>query len=238
MPSSSYRYETFEFDTAEGVFVPTHTSQLLIKSARQILDKPGRLLDVGCGIGICGLVLGKLGLCSVPVFFSDLSERATAVARENARKLNVPADIRSGPLFAPWAGERFDDIIADVPGISQEIARLSPWFPQGVECQTGRDGTDLVVRMLEQAPKHLNPGGRLLFPVLSLSNENRILNVARAHFSEVDLVSEQTWFLPEELTRHFDKLRPLQEEGAIQLKQKVGMWLWFVKVYQASHALS
>lgn len=238
MPSSPYRYADFEFDTAEGVFVPTQTSQLLIKSARQVIDEPGRLLDLGCGIGICGLVLGKLGLCKVPVFFSDLSERATAVARENARKLNVPAEIRQGPLFAPWEGECFDDILADVPGISQEIARLSPWFPQGVECQTGRDGTALIVQVLEHAPKYLNRGGILLFPVLSLSNANRILEAARAHFAEVALVSEQTWFLPEELTRHFDKLQPLREEGAIQLKQKVGMWLWSIKVYRASNALS
>lgn len=238
MPSSPYRYETLEFDTAEGVFVPTHTSQLLIKSARQVIGTPGTLLDLGCGIGLCGLVMGKLGLSRTPVFASDLSERAAAIARENARKLNVPAEIRSGPLFAPWDGERFDDIIADVPGISQEIARLSPWFPQGVECETGRDGAALVVQVLEQAPRHLNTGGRLIFPVLSLSNEQRILEAARAHFSEVTLITEQTWLLPEELTRHFDKLQPLREEGAIQLKQKVGMWLWSIKVYQASHARS
>lgn len=238
MPSSPYRYDTLELDTAEGVFVPTHTSQLLIKSARQVMGTPGKLLDVGCGIGICGLVLGKLGLCHVPVFCSDLSEQATAVALENARKLNVPADIRTGPLFAPWDGERFDDIIADVPGISQEIARLSPWFPQGVECETGRDGTALVVQMLQQAPKHLNAGGRLIFPVLSLSNEQRILESAHVHFSEVTLVAEQTWLLPEALTKHLDKLQPLCEQGAIQLQQKVGMWLWSIKVYQASHARS
>lgn len=241
MPSNIYRYEVtkesgeaFEFETADGVFVPTHTSQLLIQAARERIRAPGKLLDLGCGIGILGLTLARLGFCRPPVFFSDLSDQALATARRNAQRMEVAAEFRQGPLFEPWTGERFDCVIADVPGISEEIARLSPWFPEGIECRTGRDGTTLVVQALEQAPSHLNEGGTLLFPILSLSRESRILEAARAHFPEVDLVCQQTWLLPEQLKNHMEKLQLLREEGAIQILQKVGMWLWTVKVYQAS----
>lgn len=243
MPSNVYRYEVtqgtgeaFEFETADRVFVPTHTSQLLIRAARERIQTPGKLLDLGCGVGILGLVVARLGLCKPPVFFSDLSEQALGLARRNAQQMGVAAEFRRGPLFEPWAGERFDCVIADVPGISEEIARLSPWFPEGIECRTGRDGTALVVRALEQTSAHLNEGGTLLFPILSLSRESRILEAAQAHFSEVNLVCQQTWLLPEELKNHLEKLQPLREEGAIQIMQKVGMWLWTVKVYQASGA--
>lgn len=246
MPSSAaaiYRYalnepdgQAIELETAEGVFIPTHTSQLLLKAARQAFQGPGRLLDLGCGIGICGLVSAKLGLCGTPVYLSDVSARAMEVAQANAKKLEVPAVIRQGPLFEPWPGERFDQVIADVPGISEEIARLSPWFPDGVECQTGRDGTALVVRMLEEAPAHLAPHGVLLFPVLSLSDERRILEAARRHFPAVTLMFEETWLLPQQLLARFDKLKPLMDEGTIRLKQTMGMWVWSIQVYRASLA--
>jgi SAM-dependent methyltransferase len=239
---TSYRYTvdrdgggglTIEMDTAQGVFIPTQTSRLLIQGARQLIQRPGKLLDLGCGIGACGLVLAKLGLCHSPVYLSDSSGRAAAVASENAKKLKLPAVIRQGSLLDPWQGERFDVIVDDVSGISEEVAKLSNWFPEGVDCKTGRDGTALTLRVLEEAPGHLNPGGALLFPVLSLSNENRILEAASLHFSEVSLVVEQTWLLPGELLKHFDKLQSLREEGALRLDQKFGIWLWSTRIYKA-----
>lgn len=240
MASSTYRYEltkggqVLELDTAEGVFIPTHTSQLLIQAVRQRISHPVELLDMGCGIGILGLVFAQMGLCKPPVFFSDLSEQALAIARRNAQQLGVAGEFRQGALFEPWAGQRFDCIVADVPGISEEIARLSPWFPNTIECRTGRDGTALVVKVIEQAPAHLPAGGTLFLPVLSLSRESRILEAAQAHFAEVQKICEQTWPLPEELRNHLPKLQSLREDGSIQIMQKVGIWLWTIKVYQAT----
>ncbi len=228
----------YEFDTAEEVFVPTATSRLLIEGACRSIQRPAKVLDLGCGIGVCGMVLAKLGYCQFPVYLSDISERAVEVARGNAKRLEVSAVIRQGSLFTPWKGERFDVIVDDVSGVSEEIARLSPWFPAGVECQTGRDGTALVVRFLEEAAEYLKAGGLLLFPVLSLSNEERILEVARSHFENVSLVLEQSWFLPEELLQHLDKLESLREAGIIHLEQKFGAWLWSTKIYKAGGELN
>lgn len=225
---------TFEFQTAEDVFFPTHTSQLLIKGTLGLLRSHGKLLDLGCGIGVCGLVLAKLGMCKLPVYLSDVSESATRMARVNAEALRVPAEVRSGSLFGPWRRERFDVIVDDVSGVCEEIAKISPWFPEGVECKTGPEGTALIIQVLEQAPQHLNPGGILLFPVLSLSNEKRVLETAQAHFSEVSLVAEQAWFLPEEMLKHFNRFEPFLKTGVIRLEQKFGTWLWSTKVFKAS----
>lgn len=223
-----------DLDTEEGVFVPTHTSQLLIQGVRPSIQRPGKLLDLGCGIGVCGLVLAKLGYCQLPIYLSDSSQRATEVADRNAQRLNIPAVIRQGSLFTPWAGEGFDVIVDDVSGVCEEVARFSPWFPEGVGCQTGPDGTALIVQVLEQAPRYLNPGGLLFFPVLSLSNEKRILETARSYFSEVSLITEQSWFLPEDLLRHVGKLEPLLKAGTIRMERRFGIWFWFTQIYKAS----
>ena len=76
--------EALTFRLSEGIFVPTHTSQLLIDVTLTALTGRGMLLDLGCGIGVCGLVLGKLGACGLPVHLSDVSAVATDLARENA----------------------------------------------------------------------------------------------------------------------------------------------------------
>lgn len=237
---TAYRYvldkgsgTSLEFEAAGGVFFPTSTSQLLIAGARRSIPSPGTLLDVGCGIGLCGVVLAKLGLCRSPVYLSDVSERATGLAARNAAALGVPAVVRQGSLLAPWRGERFDVIVNDVSGICEGIAKVSPWFPNGVACHTGADGCALVVELLTQAPSYLTPGGLLLFPVLSLSREASILDAAHSVFAEVTLVAEQVWFLPEELLKRFDVLQPLLDAGTISLEYKFGAWLWSTKIYQA-----
>lgn len=238
--SALYRYPldrgqglTVDFEVEEGVFVPTHTTQLLVRAACRALPREGKLLDLGCGIGVCGLVLAKGGTCRPPVYFSDLSEKAIELTRRNAQRLGVEAVVRQGSLFAPWAGERFDAIVDDVSGVCEEIARISPWFPEGVECQTGRDGAGLICQVLEQAPRYLSSGGMLLFPVLSLSDEGRILRAAESSFAEVTQVAEQSWFLPEELSSRLDRLRPLMEEGLIRLEHRFGSWLWSTRIYRA-----
>ena len=57
---------------------------------------------------------------------------------------------------------QFDYIIDDVSGISEEIAKISPWF-KNVPCTSGIDGTDLVVSVLKEAPKYLKKNGKIFF---------------------------------------------------------------------------
>jgi len=102
---------TLDFETGTSVFVPTQTSQLLIEGARRSITTPGTLLDLGCGIGICGLTLAKLGLCRMPVYCSDFSESAVRLTAKNADSLNVQSVVRRGSLLTPWEGMRFDAIL-------------------------------------------------------------------------------------------------------------------------------
>lgn len=224
----------YRFATGRGVFFPTQTSELLIRAARQAISRPSKVLDLGCGMGVCGLVLGKLGLAAEPVYLSDLSPEAIPLALQNARGLHLNAVVRQGSLFDPWEREHFDVIVGDVSGVSEEVAKLSPWFPEGVSCGTGRDGTALIGEVLRQAPRFLNPKGFLLFPVLSLSDEGKILEEAHRRFREVSLVAHQLWFLPEQMEKSFERLEPLLKEGIIRLEHKFGRWLWSTSVYKAS----
>ena len=223
--------ETLELEQADGVFRPTHTSELFIGAARKRLHAPSRILDLGCGSGVVGIALARLGLVVPPLAASDISESAVALARHNAARHGIAIDARVGSLFAPWAAARFTAILDDVSGIAEDVARLSPWFGETIPCASGPDGTELTRAVLETAGRYLEPGGTLFVPAISLSRVARLLDTARARFGVVDKVAEQRWPLPAEMVPHLDALRAIRAEGRITFEEKFGMVLCTTAVY-------
>lgn len=222
-----------QVQTQSDVFFPTDTSLLLIEACQKLINKPGKTLDLGCGCGVTGLALAALNLCSVPLYASDVSSAAVGLTVENAKVHRIECIDRVGSLFEPWGAEKFDYIIDDVSGISEEMAKISPWFPYGVSCGAGRDGTRWIVPLLEQAPNYLAPQGVLVFPVLSLSDENKITKVVHAGFSHVELILQKEWVLPDSMCHQTALLSDLMNEGAIHYVKKFGKYIWWTKVFAA-----
>jgi hypothetical protein len=79
----------------------------------------------------------------------------------------------------------------------------------------------------------LNNNGKLFFPVLSLSNVNKIVNYAQKEFDNVVKLSRKEWVMPEELTGHVDKLRELKGKNIIDYDDKFGMFVWYTDIYVA-----
>ena len=76
MNSKTYLYKLesdkyLEFKTNEKTFYPTTTSNELIngfEKFQKFEKKIGEMLDLGCGVGIVGIVLNHLGLIQSPEF--------------------------------------------------------------------------------------------------------------------------------------------------------------------------
>lgn len=219
--------------TRPNVFVPTDTSVLLIEACRVLIKQPATTLDLGCGCGITGLALAKLGLCSEPLYASDASASAVELTLENAKRLGIECVAKTGSLFDPWRGHTFDCIVDDISGISEELAAISPWFPKDVPCGAGRDGTHWIVQVLKEAAGYLNPTGVLIFPILSLSAEQRVLKAASEHFPRVEMLVERQWSLPESMSKNRPLTVKLMEEGTITCVRKFGTYLWWTKIFAA-----
>lgn len=224
--------QSLAFETSSDAFFPTGTSAVLIDSIKHSGFKSGKVLDLGCGIGNVGIVLAHTGVIKPPVYASDVSANAVELARKNYSAYGLDAVVRCGSLFEPWAGEEFDLIIDDISGVAEPAARLSPWF-DNVPCDSGRDGTRLVCEVIKQAPEFLSPGGRLVFPVLSLSNCRKILDAAAERFRHVKLLGHKEWPLPKDMMQCAAELRDLAAEGLIEITEKFGMILWSTDVYVA-----
>jgi len=127
-----------------------------------------RIVDVGTGSGVIALSLAK-GFPKAKVWAVDISEDALALARENAARLGLTArvEFRKGDLLENFT-ERFDLIAANLPYVSMNdrhlLAREVLHDPE-VALFAGATGEELVRRLIEQAPQHLNPDGLLALEI-------------------------------------------------------------------------
>jgi release factor glutamine methyltransferase len=153
---------TFAIDKRAMVPRP-ETEQLVELVASEVSGQRSevRILDVGTGSGIIGLSLAakfpEAKVCAI-----DVSDDALALARENAARLGLERVRFQKSDLLESLSERFDLIVANLPYISRQdrhlLSREVLHDPE-VALFAGPAGDELVRRLIEQAPSHLNPAG-------------------------------------------------------------------------------
>jgi ribosomal protein L3 glutamine methyltransferase len=163
----------FRFHVDERVVVPrSHIAGLLRKNlAPWIPDRRAikSALDLCTGSGCLAVLLAD-SFRGARIDATDTSSAALAVARINVGKYRLSGRIRliKSDLFAALGSKRYDLIVSNPPYVTTAAMRRLPReYRQepGIALAGGRDGLDLVRRILLQAPAHLNPGGMLVVEV-------------------------------------------------------------------------
>ena len=140
--------------------------------------------------------------------------------------LTVPALSLSRPSIA--------FIAVDFPApLGPKIATISPWYKNNIPCDCGEDGTLLVNKVLKESRKHLNKNGKIIFPIVSLSNKRKILKIAKKYFGRVKLVLSKDWPLPKSMYAQSKILNQLRKKGIIDFKKKFGLILYTSDIYVA-----
>lgn len=183
-------------DIAEDpdVYPPSDDSILLVES----LDvRPGeRVLEVGCGSGVVSIHCAVNG-CDVAAV--DVNPKAVALARRNAEANGVSFPISESDVYENVDG-RFDTIVFNLPylPVDEEGLLAKAW-------SGGPDGLGPLPKLLEGAPEHLNPDGRVVVVVSSLI-EPQALHEALSGY-DVDVLGELKLF--------FEKLSVLEIRGFV-----------------------
>jgi ribosomal protein L3 glutamine methyltransferase len=136
-----------------------------------LIRNPGtvaRVLDLCTGSG-CLAVLAAKRFPRAQVDAVDISRDALAVAQRNVRSHRMAKRIRllQGDLFAPVVA-RYDLIVANPPYVDAKgMAGLPPEcrHEPALAFDGGKDGLAVIRRILDQAGRHLKPGGGLLCEV-------------------------------------------------------------------------
>ena len=215
---------------SKKVFQPTSTTNILLKSCFKIIKKPGKILDLGCGCGVVGFSLFKKNKTTSPLYFSDLSISAIKDVNINAKFHKTKVISKQGSLFDPWENIKFDYIINDVAGISEEVAKISSWY-KFVSCESGKNGTKLVNRIIKDSKKYLKKNGSLFIPLISLSNEEMIKNQMSKYYKKIKLIDFIDWPLPKDMYQHIDLLYKLKKQKKINFEEKWGIIICRTSVY-------
>jgi len=153
------------------VIVPrSHIAELLAAQLAPWQPKPlRRILDLCTGSG-CLAVLAAQAFPLALVEATDLSTAALAVARRNVARHRLEKRVRllRSDLFASRGEMRYDLIITNPPYVPTSQMRGLPAeyrHEPGLALAAGRDGLDLVRRILAEAPRHLSRRGLLVCEV-------------------------------------------------------------------------
>lgn len=146
-------------DIAEDpeVYPPSEDSILLTVSLDIRIGE--KVLEIGTGSGIVSI---QCALNGADVVCGDINPRAVALARRNAAANGVDIDVRETDVYSNIEG-RFDTIVFNLPylPVEDEGELAKAW-------SGGPDGLGPLPRLLEGAPEHLLPDGRVVVVVSSL----------------------------------------------------------------------
>jgi release factor glutamine methyltransferase len=190
-----------------GALVPRRETELLaraaIEVARGVVAKQGsaRVVDVCTGSGNVALSVAH-HVPGAHVFGADLSEEAVALAKLNTAHLGLQqrAEFRAGDLLAPFDTPEFHgsvDVLtcnppyissAKVEHMNSEISKYEP----RLAFDGGAFGVNILMRLLQDAPRFIKPGGWLAFEVGLGQGPAMAKRLEKAgHFSDLRMQNDE-----------------------------------------------
>jgi len=162
-----------ELNTATGVFAKEKIdlgTKILLENAE--IKEKSSVLDLGCGYGIVGITIAKIHP-QTQVAMTDINERATKLAKENAKLNNVQAEVLTGDSYSTVADKKFDCILINPP-------------------QTA--GRELCLQMIEQAIQHLNQKGFLYLVARHKKGGAVLEKKMKEIFGNVEAIAKESGF--------------------------------------------
>lgn len=155
------------FSVTEDVLVPRQDTETLVEEVMRYLRDGMEILDVCTGSGciLLSLLRYSNGCRGIGC---DISEKALAVAGQNAKELGISAQFIQSDLFESIEG-RFEYIVSNppyirkdmIPTLMEEVRDHEPL----IALDGGEDGLDFYRKITREATEHLYSGGMLFFEI-------------------------------------------------------------------------
>ncbi len=147
-----------------AVLVPRPDTETLVDWALELLRSATApsVLDMGTGSGAIALAL-KHSCPQARVTALDASSEALAVARHNAKRLQLDIELLHSDWWQGLSGKPFDLIVSNPPYIAEGDAHLAALQHEPMQALTsGAEGLDALRQIVAGAHQHLNAGAWLL----------------------------------------------------------------------------
>lgn len=181
------------FQADKRALIPRSFIGDLLAAGTLPVGKVHRVLDLCTGSG-CLAILAALAFPRAKVDATDLSREALALAQRNVtmHRLGDRITLHRGDLFGALKSRRYDLIISNPPYVDAGgMSKLPPEYRHEprMALAAGKDGLDLIHRILAEAPEHLMKSGALL---CELGRGRKALEKARPDLPLLWLDTEQS----------------------------------------------
>lgn len=146
-----------------------------------------KILDIGTGSGCIIISLAKhlynLSPTTYNLFYaSDVSKKALAVAKRNARHHKVRITFKRGDLLEPWKNRRFDIIVANLPYLPR-VEDPSTKFEPKKALVAKKQGLELIEKLFDQIRKSvpIRTSVKYIFLEIDPRQATKIKNLARRY---------------------------------------------------------
>ena len=171
------------------VLIPRPETEILVETVLARARPDARVVDIGTGSGCIAISLERTRP-DLRVLGLDLSIDALAVADRNRRTLESMVALCASDLLSA-VYEEFDLIVSNPPyiaaaeigGLATEVRDHEPVMA----LTPGARGTEIIERILDEAPARLAPDGRVILEI-GFGQQQSVRNVARARRFEVEEV--------------------------------------------------
>lgn len=155
----SKEFYGLNFYVDKNVLIPRPETECLIDEVRKEAEAstPRRIADIGTGSGCIAITLKKY-LPKAKVYACDISKKALAVAKKNARKHKVKIFFKRGDLLEPYKKTRLDLIVANLPYLKPLHQYLKHYpglkYEPKIALCAGPKGLDLYREFFRQLKKY------------------------------------------------------------------------------------
>ena len=179
---ATYHIDGLKFTCPPNIYHPGEFSstRFALRGLFSQLAKWGnRILEVGTGSGAIGLCLSANGR---DVTMVDIDPVAVECAKNNALHNNIHAEIYQSDLFEAVCDQKYDLIIFNIPLMDKAIE-------EPIEVIACDFQGQLFIKFMNEAKRHLLPGGQVCVSVSNLGNRNAIMQ-GLSNYNESIVYSE------------------------------------------------
>ena len=204
-----YLYENAVFRVPDGVQPPKAGSRFFARNLNVAAGE--RVLEIGAGLGLAAVLAARGG---AHVVATDVLPSAVEALTVNAQLNGVRIDARLGDCYAPVGGERFDLVCTNAPQMPTPAGRERDDAEAAAD-NGGPDGWAFLDRVIDGAPAHLVPGGRLVFSIFAFLGLKRAFAALEARGFTPSVVASEIQGFPRIGYERIDHLRLVDAEGTL-----------------------